>query len=318
MKKTLLILFAAAILVSVCSCSLKSRKNPGPMPPQGVPTREEAPEIYGNIPGNIVNGGIPSLTVAGTDFEATTETTTEYKTESTETIESIEFGLGNFVLEDVIAPWTEKDIDTAMSMSIFSDPYSGYNRRFVDLDNDGISELIMTWRYYFGLLFIFQKADNEITQIPFISDYDTTTLHSVFGIPPVYEEDYNRYFDSSNNKFVIGKALNGNYYISGYSHSPNKDTCFIKQILYENGEANVKTIYRWGNFRRYYSNETDDYSYVWAYIEYLNGEQAELSENETGIYIDRLDHAEYIEVRSEEIEEFLIQIYGDEYKELYP
>jgi hypothetical protein len=28
------------------------------MPPQGVPTREEAPEIYGNIPGNIVNGGI--------------------------------------------------------------------------------------------------------------------------------------------------------------------------------------------------------------------------------------------------------------------
>jgi len=239
--------------------------------------------------------------------ETRTETTTVTMVETVEptmTAAECKTGIdyGNFVPKDVVAPWNEEDINIAISMSTFPEPY---NRCFIDFDYDGIPELVLTWKErYYGLLFIFKKTETGIIQIPFNADYDTQTPHSVFGIPPVYEEDFSGFIDS-NDKFIIAKDSDDNFYMSGYSHSSDKDTCFIKQIYYEDGKVNVKTVYRWGEFKVRDKDNEGNFDYVFMYKKYTNGDSM------------GLNNEEYTEVRPEEIEDFLKQIYGGEYEQLY-
>jgi len=226
---------------------------------------------------------------------AVTTVTTDETIEPTMTTAEIDYE--NSARKDIVAPWNEEDINTAISMSTFPEPY---NRCFIDFDCDGTPELVLTRKErYFGLLFIFRKTETGIIQIPFNADYDTETPHSVFGIPPVYEEDFSEFIDSDN-QFIIAENSDDNFYMSGYSHSSDKDTCFIKQIYYKDGEVNVKTIYRWGYFKDFKDNE-GNFDYVFMYKKYMNGDS-------TG-----LNSEEYTEVAPEEIEGFLKQIYGNEY-----
>lgn len=229
------------------------------------------------------------------ESESINSTVVKSETISTEITEQINTGY----IENIVSPWTEDDINQAWSTSWFAENY--YNRCFIDFDNDGIPELVLTSEIYYGVLFIYKKDLNEIIQIPFNNDIDTLNLHSIFGIPPTKEVDFVECDIYSMEDFIIISAPNGNYYLSGIS-STDGITCFIKQIYYENNKINVSTIYRWGYFKNWYTDDdgNSQFDYVYSCIKYTNN--------------DLLNEPEPYEVVPEEIEEFLKYLYGDEYE----
>jgi hypothetical protein len=275
------------------------------MPPQGVPTREEAPEIYGNIPGNIVNEGIPSLTVAGTDFEATTETTTEYKE-----------------LDGLVPPWTQDDVYAAWHMvdMIANDLPPCFNYAFADYDKNGEAELVLTNEYFSGIsIYVFKKSISGITQIPFERLYDFESGRAVICIPKTDIKSFGNItlsiLENEMDKLIIGKDLDGNCYLSGMS-AVNGFTGWIRQLIYLKGEVKAKEIYQWGYFLDNQGNEDWEPIEIFMYKKYLYDDEA-IAINAELIRYDSTGEP-YIEILQNEIDDFLFHIYGDKYKELYP
>lgn len=95
-----------------------------------------------------------------------------------------EFDDGVANIEDIVSPWTMEKVDEAWKMSWLSDNFTSYyDRCFVDLDGDGIKELLLTVNS--ALFFIAgYKIDNDEIQYLDTAEFYGPIARARLALPP--------------------------------------------------------------------------------------------------------------------------------------
>jgi hypothetical protein len=208
-----------------------------------------------------------------------------------------------YINNNLVFPWLEEDLyqlwliwDKYTDLFDSEQPFIYY---YFDVDDDTFPEVIFRVKGY-DTLFVFSKTNDAIIEIPSKHDFDIT--YGTFLMPPVFFDKDFSIFLEYNNTFPMINIYNGDCYITGISIREEGAKCWIKQLVYAEGAVKTKNLYHWGYFKEM----------MWEYFE-LN------------FYYRGYDNYEYIsvgtdyfEVSPDEIKNFLILIYGDKYKELYP
>lgn len=255
-KRAASLLAAALMLCGLVGCSERETISSAPESvssvPQSVP--DENSEAAQNLETSSDNGdenvmqSIPDVELNDNREESTDKTNAASRKELQEPFTS-----GSFTVEPPVYPWTDDDVKTAWTMTVYYNKMTTFSDCvFLDFTGDDIPELLLVCGAD-KLFHILQKNGDDISLLA-RSYTDPHILNGVFLIDPPMEENEFHYDDPhkvfSRDKFAVFEDSSKQRYIVIYSWSGTLGlTCEIKKIEMQDDVITFPVVYRWGLFK---------------------------------------------------------------------